>query len=307
MIRKLRKNNSSDQRRNSDSTYERATTGFSYHSNRSNRDSSMGRYNREEQSSRSVSDRTKLLKNLPAFLAVIVLIVSIIYAITLNSNPRIEIVGSSSNSFLQPVSSYKLSASKLLQGSFLNGTKLTINTDSIASKLSSEYPELDGVTVVIPLLGHQPIVEIKPSHSIIVLANSQGSFLLNQNGTAILNLSPQTQMQQFASLPLVTDQSGLVVKLGEQVIPTSTITFINTVIDQFAAKSIPIQSMTLVAVPYELNVQVRGVPYYIKFNLLSDPNYSIGTYLATVKELATLKATPTQYIDVRIPGRAYYQ
>jgi hypothetical protein len=305
MFRKRKKETQIDRRQVNNLSNRQAST-LSYRSSRSNRGDSTGRYNVDEQAARSVADRTNILKSLPAYIAILVVLVSIIYAITLSPIPKIEIVGSSSNSFLQSTNIYAASAQQLLKDSLTNKTKLSINTDKLAADLSSKYPELGGVTVVVPLLGHQPIFEIKPSQSTIILSNAQGKYVINQSGAAVLQLETSKQYGKY-NLPQVTDQSGLTVNLNEKVLPTSTISFINTVIKQFAAKNVPIQSMTLVNIPYELNVQVRGEPYYIKFNLLADPNYSVGTYLATVKQLATSHTTPTQYIDVRIPGRAYYQ
>lgn len=279
---------------------------YSYRSSRSARQGGTSRYTREEQEKRSVEDRTRHIKNLPAYIAIIIVVVSLIYSIILEPNAKVEITSNTSNSFLQPTSVYQQATDKILRSSYLNRSKLTINADSIASQISNKFPELSGVTVIVPLSGRQPILEIRPARSVIVLSNSQGKFMINQNGAAMIKLDTPEQLQHY-SLPEVTDDSGLRVKLGQQVLPVDSIAFINTVIDQFSAKNIPIESMTLAAVPYELDVQVRGEPYIIKFNLLEDPNYAVGTYLATVKELAALKQSPTQYIDVRIAGRAYYK
>lgn len=304
MFRK-NKNNKEHDTRNSPAVSNSRST-YSYHSSRSMREGSNARYTRAEQEVMSVEKRTKYIRHIPAYIAVIVIIASLIYAITLSQNAKVEVVGNSSNTFLQSPKVYQQAVDKILKSSYLNKSKLTIDTDTISSQIDAEFPELNGVTLVVPLSGHQPILEIRPAKSVVVLSNSQGKFMINQNGAAMVKLDTPNKLQQF-NLPVVTDDSGLNVKLGSQVLPVASMAFINTVITQFAAKNIPIQSMTLVAVPYELDVQVRGVPYVVKFNLMSDANYAVGTYFSTVQELATLKQTPAQYIDIRIPGRAYYK
>lgn len=283
----------------------KSASSFSYHSNRSNSDVSTGRYSFGTKPENVDVNRGKWWHKIPTYVAVGVLVAAFIYAITLTTTPEVKIVDNTSQSFMQPISVYKQAAHNLLSGSILNSTKVTINTDSIASKLMKQFPELNGVSIVLPLTGRQPILEIRPSQSIIILSNSQGRYVINQQGNAIIKLNT-VQLNKAFNLPVVTDDSGLVVNLGNQVLPVDTIAFINTVIGQFKAKNISIQSMTLADVPYELDVRVSGEPYFIKFNLQEDPLYEVGTYFATEKELTTLKATPSQYIDIRIPGKAYY-
>ena len=139
----------------------------------------------------------------------------------------------------------------------------------------------------------------------MILSNPQGQYVINQNGNAVLKLGGE-QLAQY-TLPVVTDKTGFIVTLGKEALPQTSVKFIKTVVDQFAAKNMVIQSMTLSTTPYELDVQVRGEPYYIKFSLLADPLYSTGTYFSTIKQFSASNPAPTQYIDVRIPGRAYYK
>ena len=229
---------------------------------------------------------------------------SFIYAITLNANPKIEIIGNTSQDYIQSIGIYQHTASIDLRQSLMSRTKLTIDTDSLASHLNAQFPELSGVSVVIPLLSHQPIIEIMGTPSVIILSNKQGMYLINQNGVAVVKITSQAQMLEF-NLPVLTDETGLSVRSGDTVLTTQTISFINTIIYEFNAKKVPIQSMTLSVIPYELDVQVRGVPYYVKFDLANNALDEAGTYFATVKTLGS--TVPSQYIDVRVPGRSYYQ
>jgi hypothetical protein len=180
-----------------------------------------------------------------------------------------------------------------------------INTDKVADEIESKFPELNGVSLIIPLWGHTPTLEIRPSESILLLSNPHGQFVISQQGNAVLKLTSNLSGQ--FSLPVVSDDTGFNVIIGKQALSTTSITFIKTIIDQFQAKGTAIQAMTLSTTPYELDVQVRGEPYYIKFNLLADPLYSAGTYFSTIKLFTASNPGPTQYIDIRIPGRAYYK
>lgn len=305
---KLKRNKKTAQpsRRRTNVVIDTRANKFNYRSQRSVSEKIQGRSNRDTQTELQIkSGRTKWWQHIPTFIAIVVVAGSIIYTITLSTTPRITIVDQSNQSIMQPTSIYKTAAEKLLKGSLLNHSKLTINTDSIATKYEQQFPELNAVSIVIPLLGHTPVLEIRPSQSIIILSNPQGKFVINQQGNAVLQLD-NTLINKY-QLPVATDNSGFKVSLGHQVLPSASIAFIKTVEDQFTAKSQTIQSMTLSTTPYELDVQVRGLPYFIKFNLLSNPLYSTGTYFSAIKLFNASNPAPSQYIDIRIPGRAYYK
>lgn len=304
MFTNKRKNEELSRRPRTDGSDSRANK-FTYHSARSSKETNIGRNFRDTPSENVNTPRIKWWQHAISYSVVLIVIVSIFYATILNANPKVLVVGLSNQSIIQPTSVYQKAAQTLFKSSTSNRSKLTIDTDKLADQLEHQFPELNAVTIVIPLLGHNPIVEIKPSESIIILANSQGHFVINQQGNAVLKLSGSLLTQY--NLPVVTDQSGLHVSLGQEVLSSNSMVFMKTVVDQFAAKNIPIQSMTLSTVPYELDVQVRGEPYYIKFNLLTDPLYSTGTYFAAIKLFSPSNPGPTQYIDVRIPGRVYYK
>jgi len=304
---KIRKNKKAEEltRRRVSSVPDSRANKFNYHSVRSATETKQGRSNREQQTELSDKSKTNWLKHLPALIAIMVVVGSIIYALTLSPTPKVVILGQTNQTIMQPTSTYQQVAQKLFSSSLINRTKLTVNTDKLASQLEQQFPELNGVSIVIPLTGHTPVLEIRPSQSILLLSNPQGIYVINQQGNAVLKLNSSLSSQ--FTLPVVTDKSGFTVTLGKDALPGTSVTFIKTVIDQFTAKNVPIQSMTLSTNPYEFDVQVRGVPYFIKFNLLADPLYSVGTYFSVIKLFTPTNPGPTQYIDIRIPGRAYYK
>lgn len=305
IFRKKKKTDSNVRRRNTGLPGS-SNVNFNYHSSRSIDETNTGRSNRELQMNIEKKPiRTQWWKHLPTYIAILVVLGSLMYTLTLSTDPKVKLVDESSQTIVQPAYVYQQAAQNILQSSLSNKTKVTINTDKIASEIEQKYPEINGVTIIIPLLGHRPILEVRPAESIFVLSNPQGKYVINQQGNAVLSLTPSLASKY--NLPVVIDQSGFHTTVGKEALPATSVQFIKTVIDQFGAKGMAIQSMTLSTNPYELDVQVRGEPYYIKFNLLTNPLYATGTYFATIKLFNTSNPAPTKYIDVRIPGRAYYQ
>jgi hypothetical protein len=85
------------------------------------------------------------------------------------------------------------------------------------------------------------------------------------------------------------------------------VAFIQEVAGQLKAKNMAIDSLTLPALADELDVRVKGLPYFIKFNIQANPRQSAGAFLAAKQHLDSQHVTPSQYVDVRVEEKAYYK
>jgi hypothetical protein len=246
------------------------------------------------------------LRNLPTIIAFIAVILTVIYIATLNDTPKIYIENSSNNlQFLHTRAQYQQSIKILLDQSVLNKSKFTIDTNKLETEFESEYPELDSATIIIPISGHSLELMLKSSIPEINIQNSTGYFLLNDNGVATLKFSTQKQMIA-TGLPTLTDQSNSPIIPGKEFLSHESMSFIEDIIYQYSKKSISIQSISLPNIPYELDVQSRGDRYYVKYNLLNNSDYQIGSYLVVRNNILSNKiAGPNQYIDVRVNGKVY--
>ena len=293
-----------EERRRIGSNSKSSSSKYSYHSLRINSENKIGRNNRSDTPKTLSKKRNNWLHHIPAYIAIFIVIVSIMYSVTLSTKPTVTVIGETSQTVMQNNSVYEKYAQHILDSSILNKTKLTINTSNIASQIKQKFSELNGVSVVIPLLGHQPQLEITPAKSIFVLVNKQAQYVINQQGIAVVKWD---NGYDHIKLPQVIDITGFNVVIGQQALSATSVKFIKTVLDQFNAKGINIDSMTLSTTPYELDVNEKGQHYIIKFNLLTDPLYATGTYFSTLKLFNSSNPLPTQYIDIRIPGRSYYK
>lgn len=237
----------------------------------------------------------------------IVCFVSVIYALNLSSNARLIILKSSGSNFLHSQSTYQTAADSILSKSIWNHSKITINTANISQQLTNQFPELSSVSVVLPLLAHRPVIYLTPAQPSLIIVGSNGTYILDTSGKALLAVTDSKAIASL-KLPTLIDQSGLKLIINHRALSSSDVTFIQTVIGQLAAKKVTVIGLRLPVASREIDVNVAGQPYFIKFNLQNgDALLQSGTYLATQAHLASQGITPTQYIDVRVPGRAYYQ
>ncbi|MDB5164628.1 MAG: hypothetical protein JWL89_254 [Candidatus Saccharibacteria bacterium] len=285
----------------------RARPSFSYRSSRSQEPLNTGRQlNRE--ALRPAVHRFKRfwIQRFGLGLLLLALIVSVVNALTLSTNPQIVPLTKTTNDFLHSQATYQDAADKLFASSVWNRNKITVDTGHVSKQLVAQFPELASASVTLPLAAHRPIVYIQPVQAAVALKTSDNLYILGDNGKALL-----AESEAFAtdrSLPIVTDQSGLQVRLGRQALTTADVSFIQTVIAQLAAKQYVVSNLTLPATTRELDVSVDGKPYSVKFNLQSgDARQQAGTFLATMNRLQSEHVTPAQYVDVRVDGRAYYK
>lgn len=288
------------------SSNQRPVKSSSYYSKRLDEDIQTGRLVSRKQPKQNYMQFW--LQRSGLALLLVVSFVSVIYALNLSNNSRIITLQSSEDSnILRADTIYQTAVNDILAKSFWNRSKLTINTSDVSQQLLDQYPELSSVNVVLPLLAHRPVVYLTASKPALIIVGSSGTYLLDASGKALLAISDVKSVPSF-KLPVLTDMSGLQLSLGHRALSSSDITFIQTVIAQLAAKNVVVTALSLPIASREIDASIAGQPYYVKFNLQNgDALNQSGTFLATQARLISRNITPAQYIDVRVPGRAYYK
>jgi len=282
---------------------------FAYYARRSDQDLNTGRQvQREQQRSFRLPTSHFWAQRFGLIILLVAVVVSVISAVSLSTDAKIlPLDSANSNLFLHDQSDYQAAADRLLAASIWSRNKLTINTSKLEQQLTAQFPELASSHITLPLLAHRPLVYIDTAQPALLLTTADGTYLLDSTGKALLT-GAQLNRLSNRKLPMVNDQSGLRVQLNHQVITSQNVGFIETVVAQLTAKHAPIATMTLPATASELDVQIAGQPYFVKFNLASnDARQQAGTYLATAAQLQKQGTIPAQYIDVRVDGRAYYR
>jgi hypothetical protein len=285
---------------------------FSYYANRSPGETAVGR-DPESVSERASPRDGKLRRFTRRFVILVVCLVvlaSVMNELSLDSTPKVvALFTPASRVFLQSSDTYQRAATALLQ-SLSNRNKLTINAGSISSSMLHKFSELSAVSVALPVLGHRPTVYIQPSEPsmILVSSGSSSNFVLDTRGRALVRAGANTANLGKLHVPTVVDQNPLQIELGQTVLPTTTVRFIQTVATQLSAQHIRFTSMILPKGTSELDVYISGQPFYARFN--TEDNTALqqtGTFIAVYKRLQSQGTVPHQYIDVRIDGRAYYK
>lgn len=294
-----------------------APSVFSYRASRSAASDNLGRTKKRGSSmpADATNPQSKQSRVSPIKRGLRVVLFLIMAALLINSlilSKEATIVIASANGKPQSASrdpkAYENAVRDILASSFRNTNKVTVDTRAISETLRENFPELAGATVSLPLVGHRLTVYVDVSSSRLLITAADGStYVLDDHGKAIAPMVTTDELLR-AGLPQLHDQSHLDIEVGKTVLPSTTVAFIAEVSRQFKEAGIEVASMTLPTTPgEELQVRIKDVPYYIKFNVRGNARVEVGTFLALKQYLDAQKKTPTAYIDVRVENRAYYR
>lgn len=245
------------------------------------------------------------VRNLPSIVALSVLLVIVLYCLGLSTNqPKVILSGSGAG--LRPVAVYQAGAQQILNQSLLSRTKFTINTAGFQQDFQDRFPEVSQVSLGLPLIGRRPVVSIVAAQPEIILTSNNQAYVIDKRGKAIMTAA-DLSLPARQKLPVINDQSGLQVKVGQTVLSSQNIRFVMIVLEQLGAKQLSTSTITLPAIPHQLNIGISGQPYIIKFDFDSDAREAVGSFLATKQYLDQKQVVPAAYVDVRVDGRVYYK
>ena len=280
---------------------------FIYHSQMKSNDKRVDERTINNKDKKDSSRKKSFFRQLPTILSFLVILGTLLYISTLNNNPEIVIENSSSVKFLHSNHQYQQTIKSILSSSIFNKSKFTIDSNAVAQRFESVYPEFDSATVIIPISGHRLQLVLKVLEPVLNLQNSTGYYLLNSKGIVIMKFMTLKEMNA-TKLTTLTDRSNSSVGLGKSFISSDSVKFIQNIIYQYTKKGITIQNLFLPNSPYEVDVQSRGENFIVKYNLLDSSNYQIGTYFTTIKYIKTNNLPmPSQYMDLRVPGKSFYK
>lgn len=276
------------------------TPAYHYSANRTGVDRLFDRGVVEEKPNNRQQRR---IKRLVFYIVLFLSIVGILYLTTLSREVDITVQGPKGIKTDQSAVADK--TEQILARSLLNRSKLTIKDQAIADELVRAFPELSSVRVTTSLFAHRAKATLYLARPAVLLANGSHIFLVDDSGKILADTTENKPSYDTSKLPLIQDQYSRQLEIGKPALTRSQITYVEEIHFQSNQKSLAVESMIMHSGGGELSVRYAGLKYFVKFNLFEDPRKSVGTFLSVREQLERDKINPTEYIDVRLPGRAY--
>jgi len=207
------------------------------------------------------------------------------------------------STFYHSQTNYQDSATNYLHG-LSDRTKISFNQNAVAADFRRDYPEVNAVSVELPIFSQRPIIRLQIAPPAFFLQSADKSFVIDSDGRAV---SPKSHYLKPPDLVTVVDQAGFADTLGKQVLSSDNVLFITDLINQSKKSGVPIKSLVLPQSPSELDLYTTDQPYFVKFNLSGNPTVQIGQFLAARHNFSQKNIQPSQYLDVRVNGRVFYK
>lgn len=275
---------------------------FSYASARSQQQRPTRDENNKRDVDRKTQGKSRLSKAVNICIALFI-VVSIGYLFVLHPEATIKVSGQ--EAYPRNKNSYQESINQLLKSSIFYRSKPTFNSEKLTADIISQFPEVNEVQIDLPFIRHEPVIEVKLSQPAAKLVTTDKTYILDEEGRALFEERFAASSLNTKELLSINDSSGHPVKLGKPALTEQQINFIREVIGQTSQKGLKVQSFSLSAAGTAVDARFEGVNYFIKFSFFADARRSSGAFIAIKKQLDTSSTKPSEYIDLRIPDKAF--
>lgn len=255
----------------------------------------------EEKSSKRVLNRVPKAqkKSLPTYIAIVVIIATVFYSSLLSKN---TVVLLPDDAALYPKEVYENLASDILHDDILSFSKITFNSNAFANKLKEKSPEIQDVSVRIPLIGRKLVVGLGFVRPAYIFSVNNKEYVVGTNGVIVAE-ARRVDPSSIATLRKIEDRAPLKAGVGTPVLLGSDVAFIDTITQELTNKQVTIDKMVLPQGAGELHVYVTNPNHFIKFSITGDAKQQVGSYFAVMKNLGDAK--PSEYVDVRVGERIF--
>lgn len=279
---------------------------YVYHSKRTSQVDGRAHASDSKEPKSKRSNQGKIINHAPILFIVIGLFMGLFYLSMAGGDPKI-VTNKKTEVALRNEGVYKEAAEDFLSESIMNRSKLSFDSQGLVQELKRQFPEIAAVSVTLPVFGHQPVISIQPTRPSFILVSGQEAYLIGLNGVALVSVRDASKDVSTLSLRVINDDIGINLKPGKPALPQEQALFIGSVIEQFDAGGVDIESITIPESPYDLRVKMAGAGYVVKLNSLEDARQQVGNYLVLKQKLEQEGVIPAEYIDVRVGERVFYK
>lgn len=249
--------------------------------------------------------KANLVSYIPSIIAVGIILVSVYYLFTLSTSPNIVVVNETEKTKLIDKNSIKQKAKTVLEKSYSNRFKPTFNEDKLEKELLGISKEIVSVEIETSFLRHNPEIRVEISEPSVVLSTGSNLYVVGADGIVLADITKSREGIKVDGLPLVQDQSSIDINLGKKALTQAQVDYLEEIVFQGTQKGLNISSMTIRSAGSQLDVKYANLSYYVKYNFFEDARRSSGVYIAIKERLDAEGSVPLEYVDVRVPERAY--
>lgn len=236
-------------------------------------------------------------------------VILIFFATTLSASADIKIPTGSYT--YRDKSEYQQTATKLLNESLLNRSKVLFSSQDFEQKMQSEYPEIANIEAIVPLGGRNLSVNMRVSQPLAVVINGEQKGIMDDNGILI---NKEISSSDLYTIRFATPQDNF--EIGSRLFTHEEIDLLKLLAKEMSVVNLHVAGdekagLTIKDVLFnvrdgQFEVRMNELPYMFKLSSYADSAEQVGAVKVTLLELHNdLGQPPTKYIDARVPGRVF--
>lgn len=184
-----------------------------------------------------------------------------------------------------------------------------VDTHALAVALQDEFPEIHHITFAKkPPLYRELVATIRFRTPVFTWIDAAGvrQYVDSEGILFARNLDPSVQ---DAALPVIEDQSGVVLSSGDTVLTKEIIAFIGRLHSKLPPlyEGGKIEKVIIPPATREVQIKMASQPYIIKFSSVRDLEEQASELQLLLQHLEGSGVVPAAVIDMRVPHRAFYK
>jgi cell division septal protein FtsQ len=230
----------------------------------------------------------------------------VVFATTLTTTPVIELRKSNAQYYEESV--YQQAAQQLLSSNVLNRSKILFQDVSFERQLKDRFPEISSARPLIPLGGRNLTLVITVSEPFAYVSSGSDTGVVNNEGVLVVKNSKSVPEDLF-NLRFTEPQSNF--EVGSRILTSAEVELLRLLQSEIQtvefsdASRAEIKEVLFNVSQGQIEARLNGKPFFIRLSTYAEAGVQVGAVKATLRQLDNTNSLPTQYIDVRVPGRAF--
>lgn len=190
------------------------------------------------------------------------------------------------------------------------GQSWLLDSAALSKDLITHYPEIERITTESANPFSTTLkADIRFRRPVFVWRDATNTEqFVDSNGILFSkNLDPSVNVKKLIR---IEDQSGVVLEAGSSVLTTQLVQFVGQLHSAIPPLYGAGKSISRVIIPRstrEVQIQISGQSYLIKLSSTRPLNEEVGELAQLLTYLKSKNVTPGEYIDLRVPHKAFYK
>lgn len=183
-----------------------------------------------------------------------------------------------------------------------------LDSNSLERQLQEKHPEIQSLTVSGSLVKASTVVQVQFRKPAFVLNTGENSLFIDKNG--VLFTINHYKNVDINRLPSVENMGSGIAQTGDRIVTATVaqaIAELYTLLPTVYSDGAVVSTVLLPRSAREVHIKVSTHPYVIKFSVERAIAQQIGELRALLGFLRSSNASPVEYIDIRIEGKAFYK